>query len=97
MQIRFNKTMTHTYEQIESAIKTQKGGIYRLLLQRVIDGHKCKAFTRITTIDGIEYWSIEYVITGSADTNHLVTKMFDIINEKVKALNKKCNIVLWRY
>ena len=90
--------MAHTYEQIESAIKMQKGGKYRLLLQRVINGYKCRAFARITTIDGIEYWNIEYAVTGLADTSYfLVSKMFDVISEKIRTLNKEHNIVLWKY
>lgn len=41
----------HTYEQIEEAIrKASKGGKYRLLLQRIIDGHKCRAYARIVTL-----------------------------------------------
>lgn len=89
--------MTHTYEQIESAIKAQNGGKYRLLLQRIIDGHKCRAYARIATIDNIEYWNIEYVVTGLIDAHPLVLKMFDIIDEKVRKLKNTRNIVFWRY
>ncbi|MCM1138989.1 MAG: hypothetical protein NC453_10515 [Muribaculum sp.] len=87
----------HTYEQIEEAIKQQKGGKYRLLLQRVIDGIKCRAYTRTAVIDGIQYWNIEYVTYGLCDAYAYAQKMFDIIEKKIDKMKDKEQIVLWRY
>lgn len=87
----------HTYEQIEEAIKQQKGGKYRLLLQRVIDGIKCRAYTRIAVLDGIQYWNIEYVTYGLCDAHARYIKMFDIIEKKIDNMKDKEQIVLWRY
>lgn len=87
----------HTYEQIEEAIKQQKGGKFRLLLQRTIDGVKCRAYTRIAVLDGIQYWNIEYVTYGLCDAFAFASKMFDIIKEKIEGMKDKEQIVLWRY
>ncbi len=87
----------HTYEQIEEAIKQQKGGKFRLLLQRTIDGVKCRAYTRIAVLDGIQYWNIEYVTYGLCDAFAFAGKMFDIIKEKIEGMKDKEQIVLWRY
>lgn len=88
----------HTYEQIEEAIrKAPKGGKYRLLLQRIILGHKCRAYARIVTIDGTEYWNIEYEVIGICDVHSFVMKMFDIIQEKIDKMKENAHIVLWRY
>lgn len=89
--------MKHTYEQIEEAIRKQKGGKYRLLLQRVIDGVRCRAYTKIVVIDGVQYWNIEYVTYGLCDAFAYASKMFDIIKEKIAEMKDKENIVLWRY
>lgn len=90
--------MQHTYEQIEEAIrKAPNGGKYRLLLQRTIDGVKCKAYTRIAVIDGVQYWNIEYVTFGLCDAFAFAGKMFNIICEKIEKMKEKENIVLWRY
>lgn len=88
----------HTYEQIEEAIrKAPKGGKYRLLLQRTINGHKCRAYARVVTLDGTQYWNIEYEVIGLCDVHYYVMKMFDIIQEKLDKLCHKAQIVLWRY
>ena len=88
----------HTYEQIEEAIrKAPKGGKYRLLLQRIIDGHKCRAYARVVTLDGTQYWNLEYEVVGLADVYALAQKMFSIIEEKIEKMEDKDNIVLWRY
>lgn len=89
--------MKHTYEQIEEAIRTQGGGKYRLLLQRVIDGIKCRAYTRIAYLDGVQYWNIEYVTFGLCDAFSYASKMFNIIQSKIDKMEDKDNIVLWRY
>lgn len=89
--------MKHTYEQIEEAIRKQKGGKYRLLLQRVIDRIKCRAYARIAYLDGVQYWNIEYETIGYCDVHAYVKKMFDIIEEKVDKMEDKDNIILWRY
>ncbi len=90
--------MKHTYEQIEEAIrKAPKGGKYRLLLQRVIDGVKCRAYARIAVIDGVQYWNIEYVTFGICDAFAFACKMFDIIKNKIECMKDKEQIVLWRY
>lgn len=87
----------HTYEQIEEAIRNQKGGKYRPLLQRTINGVRCRAYTRIAILDGVQYWNIEYVTNGLCDAYAFASKMFDIIKEKVDKMKDKDNIVLWRY
>lgn len=88
----------HTYEQIEEAIRNApKGGKYRLLLQRIIDGHKCRAYARVVTLDGTQYWNIDYQVIGLCDVHSRVMKMFDIISEKIDNMNEKAHIVLWRY
>ena len=88
----------HTYEQIEEAIRNApKGGKYRLLLQRIIDGHKCRAYARVVTLDGTQYWNLEYEVVGLADVYALAQKMFSIIEEKIEKMEDKDNIVLWRY
>ena len=87
----------HSYEQIEEAIRKQKGGKYRLLLQRVIDGVKCRAYTRIAVLDGVQYWNIEYVTFGLCDAYAFASKMFDIIKMKVEGMKEKDQIVFWRY
>lgn len=89
--------MKHTYEQIEEAIRQQKGGKYRLLLQRMIDGVKCRAYTRIATLDGVQYWNIEYVTYGVCDSFAFAEKMLKIIEQKIDKLDNKEQIVLWRY
>ena len=87
-----------TSEQIEEAIrKAPKGGKYRLLLQRIIDGHKCRAYARVVTLDGTQYWNIDYQVIGLCDVHSRVMKMFDIISEKIDNMNEKAHIVLWRY
>lgn len=88
----------HTYEQIEEAIrKAPKGGKYRLLLQRTINGHKCRAYARVVALDDTQYWNIEYEVIGLSDVHYYVMKMFDIIQEKLDKLCHKAHIVLWRY
>lgn len=88
----------HTYEQIEEAIrKAPKGGKYRLLLQRIIAGHKCRAYARIVALDGTQYWNIEYQVIGLCDVHYCNMKMFDIISEKIDKMKEKAHIVLWRY
>lgn len=88
----------HTYEQIEEAIrKAPNGGKYRLLLQRTIGGHKCRAYARIVAIDGTQYWNIEYQVIGICNVRSRVVKMFDIISEKIDKMKEKSHIVLWRY
>lgn len=88
----------HTYEQIEEAIrKAPKGCKYRLLLQRIIDGHKCRAYARVVTLDGTQYWNIDYQVIGLCDVHSRVMKMFDIISEKIDKMKEKAHIVLWRY
>lgn len=88
----------HTYEQIEEAIrKAPKGGKYRLHLQRIIDGHKCRAYARVVTLDGTQYWNIDYQVIGLCDVHSRVMKMFDIISEKIDKMKEKAHIVLWRY
>ena len=87
----------HSYEQIEEAIRKQKGGKYRLLLQRVIDGVKCRAYTRIAVLDGVQYWNIEYVTFGLCDAYAFASKMFDIIKMKAEGMKEKDQIVFWRY
>lgn len=88
----------HTYEQIEEAIrKAPNGGKYRLLVQRTINGHKCRAYARIVTLDNTQYWNIEYEVVGLADVFALAQKMFAIIEEKIEKMKEKENIVLWRY
>ena len=88
----------HTYEQIEEAIRNApKGGKYSLLLQRIIDGHKCRAYARVVTLDGTQYWNIDYQVIGLCDVHSRVMKMFNIISEKIDNMNEKAHIVLWRY
>lgn len=88
----------HTYEQIVEAInKAPKGGKYRLLLQRTIDGHKCRAYARIVTIDDTQYWNIEFQVIGLCDVHSRMIKMFGIILEKIDKMSDKEHIVLWRY
>lgn len=89
--------MKHTYEQVEEAIQKQSGGKYRLLLQRAIDGIKCRAYTRIAYLDGVQYWNIEYVTFGLCDAFAYASKMFDIIQSKIEKMEDKDSIVLWRY
>lgn len=88
----------HTYEQIEEAIrKAHHGGKYRLLLQRTIDGHRCRAYARIVVLGNTQYWNLEYEVVGLADVYALAQKMFSIIEEKIEKMEDKDNIVLWRY
>lgn len=88
----------HTYEQIEEAIrKARHGGKYRLLLQRTIDGHRCRAYARIVVLSNTQYWNLEYEVVGLADVYALAQKMFSIIEEKIEKMEDKDNIVLWRY
>ncbi len=90
--------MKHTYEQIEEAFRLRDGGKYRLLLQRQINGLKCRAYARIVLLDDVEYWNVDYEVKDHQPIESLVKKMFDIISEKIDMNPEKFrNVVLWRY
>lgn len=90
--------MQHSYEEIEQSIrKAPHGGKFRLLLQRTIDGIKCRSYARIVTIEGVQYWNIEYVTFGLCDKFAFANKMFNIIKKKIETMPDKEHIILWRY
>lgn len=91
----------HSIDNINVAFNAQKGGRYRLICNRTLNGQKCICFARIVDIDDVQYWDIHYKINGSEaeQFNGLVNAMYDIAIAKCVELRKKSLAVIypWRY
>lgn len=70
----------NSFEQIEQRFIDLKGGIYKPICNRMINGYKCRCFARYVNYNGISYWSLKYYINGKEVTeyNYLVEQMYII-------------------
>lgn len=92
--------MKASYEDVQRAEKVQQGGKYRLLLQRIINGHKCRCFARVVIVGVTAYWSITYVIDGREAESFTdeVRIMAELVEAKSYDLCKNGKeTILWRY
>lgn len=89
-----------SYETISRAEKTQKGGKYRLVAQRRINGHSCRCYARVFMVGMVAYWNVNYVIDGrlAESYNEQVKAMYELAQAKADALcTKGKETILWTY
>lgn len=88
------------YDKICKAEKAQKGGKYRLISQRIINGHKCRCYARVFMVGVVAYWNVYYVIDGKEPEqfNEQIRTMYEVAQAKVDDLCANGNeTILWRY
>lgn len=88
------------YDRICKAEKAQKGGKYRLIAQRQINGHQCRCFARVFMVGIVAYWNVFYIIDGkeAESYNEQIRVMYELAQAKADALSlggKKT--IMWRY
>lgn len=89
-----------TYEEIRNAHREQRSGKYRLIAQRLINGHKCRCYAYVVMVGTVAYWNVEYIADGNRDSvsPSLVTAMYEIASAKaVDLCAKGQETVLWTY
>lgn len=89
-----------SFEEIIRAEKDQKGGKYRLVAQRKIDGHSCRCYARVFMVGMVAYWNVYYVIDGRiAETyNPQIKAMYEVAQAKADDLcTKGKETILWAY
>lgn len=89
-----------TYEEIINAHKEQRGGKYRLIAQRLINGHKCRCYAYVVMVGSVAYWNVDYIADGKRDSVplSLISHMYEIASAKVDDLCAKGHkTVLWTY
>ncbi len=76
------------YDKICKAEKAQKGGKYRLISQRVINGHKCRCYARVFMVGVVAYWNVYYVINGKEPEqfNEQIRTMYEVAQAKADNL-----------
>lgn len=90
----------HTIEDISAATIAQKGGRYRTICNRNIDGKKCRCYIKEVLLGETYYWNVFYVVDGKEPPayNYLVERMLSLVrNAKDSFLNSRKKIVLWTY
>lgn len=90
----------YSYDEVRAAEIAKKGGRYRLICNREIDGKKCRCFAREFRLGDNRYWNVGYVIDGKvAETfNGLVKAMYKIahtVSEKLSSSGTP--VVMWSY
>ncbi len=94
------KFKNYSYDEVKAAEKAQKGGRYRLICNRKIDGKKCRCFAREFKLGDNLYWNVSYVVDGKiAETfNGFVNAMYEIAhNLSITLSSGNQNVVMWSY
>lgn len=89
-----------SFDTIRNAERAQGGGKYRLVAQRMINGHKCRCFAHVFMVGTVAYWNVNYIIDGRAPSayNGQIQAMYELAQAKVDNLCAKGQeTVLWSY
>ncbi|MDE6007719.1 MAG: hypothetical protein K2G90_00750 [Muribaculaceae bacterium] len=94
------KFKNYSYDEVKAAEFAQKGGRYRLICNRKIDGKKCRCFVREFKLGDNLYWNVSYVIDGKIAEayNGLVKAMYEIAHNLSLMLSSgEQQVVMWSY
>lgn len=89
-----------SFDKIRKAEKAQGGGKYRLIAQRLINGHKCRCYAYVVMVGAVAYWNVEYVVDGkhSCPYSNLIEAMYEIAQAKADDLcSKGQKTIMWTY